>query len=73
MELDPLTDGSPLLAHSQTESDAVREVEWEVSVDSTIARAHQHAAGARRKPNHQDAKRGAFIPRTKQSDAVGED
>lgn len=25
------------------------ELEWVVSVDSTIARAHQHAAGARRK------------------------
>src|SRR5262249_30916505 len=31
-------------------------ITWEVSVDSTIARAHQHAAGARKKgicrPNH---------------------
>jgi transposase len=27
---------------------AVGELEWTVSVDSTIARAHQHAAGARR-------------------------
>jgi hypothetical protein len=46
-----------LLAHVQTESDAVGELEWEVSVDSTIARAHQHAAGARRKPSHRDVKR----------------
>jgi len=37
-----------LLADAQTKSDAVGEVEWLVSVDSTIARAHQHAAGARR-------------------------
>ena len=37
-----------LLAHAQTKSDAVGEVEWEVSVDSTVARAHQHAAGAKR-------------------------
>ena len=37
-----------LLAHAQTESDAVGEVEWEVGVDSTVVRAHQHAAGARR-------------------------
>ena len=36
-----------LLADAQTKSDAVGEVEWLVSVDSTIARAHQHAAGAR--------------------------
>ena len=38
-----------LLAHAQTKSDAVGEVVWEVSVDSTAVRAHQHAAGARKK------------------------
>ncbi len=47
-----------LLARAQAESDAVGEVEWEVSVDSTVARAHQHAAGARRRPGREDAKRG---------------
>ena len=46
-----------LLAHAQTKSDAAGEVVWEVSVDSTIARAHQHAAGARRAPSREDAKR----------------
>ncbi len=38
-----------LLTHVQATSDAVGEVEWEVSVDSTVIRAHQHAAGARKK------------------------
>ncbi len=38
-----------LLTHVQTKSDAVGEVEWEVSVDSTVIRAHQHAAGAPKK------------------------
>jgi transposase len=38
-----------LLAHVQTKSDAVGEVVWEVSIDSTAVRAHQHAAGARKK------------------------
>ena len=38
-----------LLAHVQTKSDAVGGVVWEVSVDSTVIRAHQHAAGARKK------------------------
>ena len=47
-----------LLAHAQTKSDAVGEGEWEVSVDSTVVRAHQHAAGARRRPGREDAKRG---------------
>ena len=36
-----------LLAHAQTRSDAVGEVDWEVVVDAAIVRAHQHAAGAR--------------------------
>ena len=63
-----------LLAHAQTKSDAVGELEWEVSVDSTVARAHhQHAAGARRKPSHRDVKRGSFIRRTRRSGVAGED
>ena len=37
-----------LLAHAQTRSDAVGEVDWDVVVDATIVRAHQHAAGARK-------------------------
>lgn len=59
-----------LLADAQTKSDAVREVEWLVSVDSTVARAHQQAAGARRKPSKQDAKRGSSTPRTRRSGAA---
>jgi len=35
-----------LLRHAQQHSDAVGTVDWEVSVDSTVVRAHQHAAGA---------------------------
>jgi transposase len=35
-----------LLARAQTKSDAVGEVDWDVVVDATIVRAHQHAAGA---------------------------
>jgi transposase len=38
------------LAHAQTRSDAVGQVVWEVSVDSSTARAHHHASGARRRP-----------------------
>jgi transposase len=34
-----------LLQQAQTRSDAVGEVVWEVSIDSTSIRAHQHAAG----------------------------
>jgi transposase len=34
----------------QSRADAAGKVGWQVSIDSTIARAHQHAAGARRGP-----------------------
>jgi len=36
-----------MLAAVQARADAAGLVIWDVSVDSTIARAHQHAAGAR--------------------------
>jgi transposase len=45
-----------LLAHAQTKSDAIGEVEWTVSVDSSVVRAHQHAAGARRAASRADRK-----------------
>jgi hypothetical protein len=46
-----------MLTHVQTKSDAVGEIVWEVSIDSTTARAHQHASGAWRRPSQADAKR----------------
>jgi transposase len=45
---------SRTLTALQALADAAGRVTWEVSVDSTICRAHQHAAGAR--------KRGIFRP-----------
>lgn len=45
-----------ILAHVQTRSDAMGEVVWEMSVDSSTARAHQHASGARRRPSRADQK-----------------
>lgn len=36
-----------LLQQVQAQAEAVGEIDWDVSVDSTIVRAHQHAAGAR--------------------------
>lgn len=38
-----------LLQQVQAEADAVGEIDWDISVDSTVVRAHQHAAGARLK------------------------
>jgi transposase len=59
-----------LLAHAQTKSDAVGQVVWEVSLDSTVARAHQHAAGARHQPSQADAKRGSSTRPTRPSGAA---
>jgi transposase len=60
-----------LLAQAQTKSDAVGEVEWEVSLESTIVRAHQHAAGARQQPAQADRKRGRPKRATKRSGGAG--
>ncbi|NDU71756.1 IS5 family transposase [Actinomadura sp. DSM 109109] len=38
-----------ILTHVQLHDDSVGRIDWTVSVDSTIVRAHQHAAGARKK------------------------
>lgn len=59
-----------LLADAQTKSDAVGEVIWEVSVDGSSVRAHQHAAGARKRPAKADAKGGRAI-RTRRSGGAG--
>ncbi|MFD9053585.1 IS5 family transposase [Streptomyces zaomyceticus] len=39
-----------LLSRIQAAEDAAGRVDWDVSVDSTAVRAHQHAAGARKTP-----------------------
>lgn len=40
---------SKILTALQTLADAAGRIVWDVSVDSTVARAHQHAAGARKR------------------------
>ncbi len=37
-----------MLRAAQSRADAAGDIDWLVSVDSTIVRAHQHAAGARK-------------------------
>jgi transposase len=59
-----------LLAHVQTRSDAVGEVAWEVSIDSTSIRAHQHAAGARKRLAQADQKGGSRRYRKRRSAAA---
>jgi hypothetical protein len=45
-----------MLRVAQAKADAIGDIDWLVSVDSTVVRAHQHAAGAR--------KRGTTVPRS---------
>lgn len=37
-----------MLQAAQARADAAGDIDWLVSVDSTVVRAHQHAAGARK-------------------------
>jgi transposase len=60
-----------LLAHAQTKSDAIGEVEWTVSVDSSVVRAHQHAAGACRAASRADRKGGPRTRRMRRWGTVG--
>lgn len=39
-----------LLSKVQSAEDAAGRIDWDVSVDSTAVRAHQHAVSARRTP-----------------------
>lgn len=45
-----------ILEHGVVKDDAVGEVEWIISVDSSAVRAHQHAAGARKKGDAKQAR-----------------
>ncbi|WP_435845723.1 IS5 family transposase [Streptomyces exfoliatus] len=51
-----------LLQQVQAAADAAGEIDWYVSVDSTIVRAHQHAAGARTDPPPAPGSKGAEAP-----------
>jgi hypothetical protein len=39
-----------LLQQVQAAADAAGQIDWDMSIDSTVVRAHQHAAGARTDP-----------------------
>ncbi|WP_405764216.1 IS5 family transposase [Streptomyces sp. NBC_00080] len=60
-----------LLQKVQAAADAAGEIDWDISVDSTIVRAHQHAAGARR-PAAGPRFKGGRSPRTPGRNAVAE-
>ncbi|MEV4937370.1 IS5 family transposase [Streptomyces zaomyceticus] len=60
-----------LLQQVQAAADAAGEIDWDISVDSTIVRAHQHAAGARTDPADPRIK-GGLRDGTPGRDAVAE-
>ncbi|MGW3236662.1 IS5 family transposase [Streptomyces olivaceus] len=60
-----------LLQQVQAEADAAGQIDWGISVDSTIVRAHQHAAGAHRTAAGSRLKRGRG-GRTPERNAVAE-
>jgi len=62
-----------LLTALQAQADANGLITWDVSVDSTIARAHQHAAGARKKGTPKKSRRvgTSSSPPTTRSAAPG--
>jgi transposase len=51
-----------LLQQVQAAADAAGEIDWDISVDSTIVRAQQHAAGARTDPPPAPASSTAVSP-----------
>ncbi|MGW8359252.1 IS5 family transposase [Streptomyces wedmorensis] len=61
-----------LLQQVQAEADAAGEIDWDISVDSTIVRAHQHAAGARAEPPPGSRLKGGRSGRTPERNAVAE-
>lgn len=50
-----------LLQQVQAAADAASEIDWDISVDSTVVRAHQHAAGARTDPPPAPTSKGAAV------------
>lgn len=48
-----------LLQQVQAAADMAGEIDWDISVDSTVVRAHQHAAGARTGPPPEPSSKGA--------------
>ncbi|MET7370865.1 IS5 family transposase [Streptomyces sp. NPDC005566] len=51
-----------ILSRLQSLADATGSITWDLSIDSTVCRAHQHAAGARKRGDlHKEPPGGVFI------------
>lgn len=62
-----------ILTELQAQADAKELITWDVSVDSTVCRAHQHAAGAAKRGISRRSRPAAWRPNrtTMASDAPG--
>ena len=60
-----------LLQALQGQADATGELDWDGSLDASVVRAHQHAAGARSQPSQADEKGGSGTRPTRRSAAAG--
>lgn len=60
-----------ILAVLRARADAAGLIGWTVSVDSTISRAHQHAAGARRDGQGQNGNRADLNRRSRACSSAG--
>lgn len=62
-----------IVTQLQAQADATGLITWEVNVDSTVYRAHQHAAGASKKGTYRRSRPAAspLNQRTMVSDAPG--
>ncbi len=60
-----------LLQALQGQADAAGELDWDASLDASVVRAHQHAAGARSQPSQADGKGGSGTRPTRRSAAAG--
>ncbi|MFJ8469741.1 IS5 family transposase [Streptomyces swartbergensis] len=61
-----------LLQEVQAAVDAAGEIDWDIAVDSTVVRAHQHAAGARRSAAGSGGVKWGRRRRTSGRDALAE-
>jgi transposase len=52
-----------ILTGLQARADAAGLITWDISVDSTVARAHQHAAGARKRGICRPSRPAGWMPR----------
>lgn len=60
-----------VLSRLQARADAAQIITWDVSVDSTVCRAHQHAAGARKRGTIRNIRQVEWTPNPTTTPSAG--